>query len=151
VGSALLVTIISSVTVLVTAGVTYLLTARRERTADWRKVKLDLYKEYVAALSGIVEGHDTPEGHFRYVHAVNSLTLVASPKVIRALYAYMDYTTSRNINKSIEQHDKLLTNLMYALRQDVFPHHQPGDASQTFRLITVPPDMRTSRSLPQEK
>ena len=136
---------------IVTAGLTYFFTKRREREADWRKMKLDQYKEYVAALSGIVEGRDTPEGHIRYVDAVNSLTLVASPKVLRELYAYMDYTTSRNISKSIEQHDRLLTNLMHVLRQDVFPHHQHGDASQTFRLITVPPDMRSSRSLSQEK
>jgi hypothetical protein len=133
-----------------TAGLTYLLTKRREREADWRRMKLDHYKEYVAALSGIVEGRDTPEGHIRYVDAVNTLTLVASPPVLHALYEYLDYSASRSANKSIEQHDKILTSLFNALRQDVYRHRRSGD-SQTFRLISIPPDMRSSRSIPQEK
>jgi hypothetical protein len=134
-----------------TAGATYLLTKRREREAEWRKMKLDLYKEYVAALSGIVEGRDTEEGHIRYVDAVNTLTLVASPPVLKALYAYLDYSTSRNVNKTIERHDEILTNLINTLRRDVYPDAHRGGHSQTFRLITVPPDMRSSRSLRQEK
>jgi len=144
---------ISGVTIVtgavVTAVLTYLFTKRREREADWRKLKLDQYKEFVSALSGIVEGRETPEAHLRYVDAVNSLTLVASPDVLRALYAYMDY--SRNTDKTLEQHDRILTNLMNALRQDVYPHRHREDVSQTFRLITVPPDMRSSRSLREEK
>jgi hypothetical protein len=150
VDSALLVAAISGGAVLsgavATAGLTYFLTKRGEREADWRKMKLDQYKEYVAALSGIVEGRDTPEGHIRYVDAVNSMTLVASLQVLRALHAFMDYTTSRNIDKNIEMHDRILTNLIHALRQDVFPHHLHDDTSQAFRLITVPPDLRSSGS-----
>jgi hypothetical protein len=61
----------------------------------------------------------------------------------------MDY--SRNTDKTLEQHDRILTNLMNALRQDVYPHRHREDVSQTFRLITVPPDMRSSRSLREEK
>src|ERR1019366_5507577 len=105
---------------------------RREREADWRGLKLDYYKEYVSALSGIVEGRDTPEGHIRYVDAVNGLTLVASSEVLRALYAYCDYSTSRNPNKSLEQHDKILTSLLDALRQDIDPKHRRRSDNQSF-------------------
>ena len=151
--SGTLVAIISTATAVVvagvTAGLTYLFTKLREREADWRKLKLDYYKEYVSALSGIVEGRDTPEGHIRYVDAVNSLTLVASSEVLRALYAYCDYTTSRNPNKSLERHDKVLTSLLDALRQDIYPKHRRRSDTQSFRLITVPPDMRSSRSIAQ--
>jgi hypothetical protein len=155
VDSAFLLAVISSATVVsgavVTAGLTYFFTKRREREADWRKFKLDQYKEYVAALSGIVEGRDTPEGHIRYVDTINSLTLVASPEVLRALYAYMDHTTSRNANKTREPHDKILTGLMNALRHDVNPRRHREKNLQTYRLITVPPDMRSSRLSLQEK
>ncbi len=67
----MLVAIISAATAVVVAdvaaGLTYLFTKRREREADWRKLKLDYYNEYVSALSGIIEGRGTPEGHIRYV------------------------------------------------------------------------------------
>lgn len=133
-----------------TAGATYLLTKRREREADWRKMKLDLYREYMAALSGIVEGRETEEGHVRYVDAVNSLALVASPPVLKKLYAYLDYNSSSNVSKSLEQHDELLTNLVNALRQDVYPDASRGD-SRAFRLITLPPHIRSPRSLRKEQ
>lgn len=153
--STFLLATISGVTVVsgavMTAGLTYFFTKRREREAGWRKMKLDQYKEYVPALSGIVEGRDTPEGQIRYVDAIESLTLVASPAVLRELHRCMDYTTSRNINKALEQHDKTLTGLMNALRQNVHSHRYRDDDLQTYRSITVPPDVRSSRSLRQEK
>jgi protein required for attachment to host cells len=134
----------------VTAGLTYLFTKHREREADWRKMKLDLYKEYVAALSGIVEGRDTPEGHIRYADAVNSLTLVASPQVLKALYAYLDYTISRNTDKSRESHDEFLTGLVKTLRRDVYPSDRYARDPFQFRLTTVPPHMRISREAAQQ-
>jgi hypothetical protein len=127
-----------------TAGSTYLLTKKREQEADWRKMKLDLYRNYIAALSGIVEGRETPEGHVRYVDAVNSLMLVASSQVLRALYAYMDHTTSRDVDKTRERHDELLTILVNALRKDIYPADRQDNDPLLFRLITIPPHMRPS-------
>jgi hypothetical protein len=148
VDSAALLAAISGATTVtvaaVTAGLTYVLTKRREREADWRKLKLDHYKEYMSALSGIVEGRDTPEGHIRYVDAVNNLTLVASSQVLRALYVYMDHTTSRNMDKNREHHDELLTILVNALRKDIYPADHQGNDLPRYRLITVPPHMRSS-------
>ena len=133
-----------------TAGLTYLLTRRREREADWRELELDRYQEYVAALSGIVEGHATPEGHIRYVHAVNTLTLVASPAVVRALYAYPDYNSFSNVgNKSIDQHDRLMTALFDAVGQVVYPARRRSRDRQGFRLLNLPPDMRPFQSVAQ--
>jgi hypothetical protein len=150
VDSTIVLAVISAVTVLSSAAVAavlpYVLTKRRERETDWRKVKLDLYREYIAALSGIVEGRETEEGHIRYVDAVNTITLVASPAVMEALYAFLDYTTSRSVNKSIEQHDENWTNLINAIHRDIYPAID-ATLPQTYRLITVPPDMRSSSSL----
>ena len=36
------------------AALSYLLNKRRERESEWQKLKLDHYKEYVLALSGVV-------------------------------------------------------------------------------------------------
>src|SRR5208283_5439509 len=103
--SAFLVAAISGATVassaIVTAGLTCFFTTRREREADWRKMKLDQYKECVAAISGNVEGLDTPEGHIRYIFAVKSFTPAASPAVLRALYAYINYSKFGNTNKTL--------------------------------------------------
>jgi hypothetical protein len=134
----------------ITVSLTYLLTRYRERETDWRNLKLDCYKEYFTALSGIVEGRDTPEGHTRYVDAVNGLVLVASPQVLKALYAYFDHTTSRNTDKSIELHDKLLTDLTTTMRQDVYPPDRKARDPLQFRLITVPPYMRRTAETAQQ-
>ncbi len=65
---------------LLVAVVTYVLTKKREHEADWRKAKLEHYREYVAALSAVVQGREiTPSAQARYADAVNALTLVASP------------------------------------------------------------------------
>jgi hypothetical protein len=66
----------------------------------------------------------------------------------RALCAYVDYLASRTIDKNLEKHDRIL---IHPLRQDKFPNHPHGDVSRTFRLIMVPPDMRSVRSSSQEK
>ncbi len=134
----------------ITAGLTYLLTKRREREADWRKMKLELYREYMAALSGIVEGRETPEGHTRYADAVNSLTLVASPSVLKPLYAYLDYNSCRTIDKNLDRHDRLLTGLVRAMREDMYPADREGNNNLSLRLITVPPHSRSSHEAVQQ-
>lgn len=114
------------------------LTRKREHQADWRKTKLEHYREYVTALSGVVQGRlISAEAHERYADAVNSLMLVASGQVLEALYALLAETSSPN--RSDEVHDCLLNDLLRAMREDI----QPGDASElglpAFRLTTVPP------------
>jgi hypothetical protein len=144
--SNVLTAIISAATALcvsmITAGLTNMFTIRREREADWRKVKLELYKEYVTALSGIVEGHATAEAHLRYVNAVHTVMLVAPASVMQSLYAFLDYTRNRNTYESLDQHDKLLSALIHAIRRDAGNAGRRDVDLSTFRLITVPPHMR---------
>jgi len=147
--SAILTTVISPaaaiLVALVTAVLTYVFTKHREREADWRKLKLELYKEYVSALSGIVEGLATDEGHVRYVNAVNTLMLVAPSSVMRSLYAMLDYTNSTNAHRSLEQHDKLLSALIHAIRRDMDATGRHDVDLINFKLITVPPHMRPAQ------
>jgi len=51
---ALLTATTSVIGALAVASLTYIFTRRREHEADWRKMKLDHYREYIAALSGVV-------------------------------------------------------------------------------------------------
>ncbi|HEY1720985.1 MAG TPA: hypothetical protein VGG27_07050, partial [Magnetospirillaceae bacterium] len=73
---------------LITAIVTSLLTRRREREADWRKLKFAQYQEFALALSGVVRERATPERQARYADAFNSMSLIASLPVLAALQAF---------------------------------------------------------------
>lgn len=112
------------------AGATYLLTKRREREADWRKMKLDIYRAYVIALSCTVQHRRTSEDQARYADAANSLTLVASPVILKALYAFQD---------TVADKDECLDNLLNALRHDISPSHQGMSGDLSFRLFSPPP------------
>ncbi len=125
------------------------LTRKREREAVLRQTKLEHYREYVAGLSGIVEGRAvSAEAHERYADAVNGLMLVASGRVLKALYSLLAETSSRN--RSQEVHDALLNDLLKVMREDVLPGDADASELPPFRLTTVPPlayrDMLSQRA-----
>ena len=113
------------------AALTYWATKRREREAEWRKEKLGYYKAFVESMSGIVEGDDTPEGHKLYAKTTNSLLLFAPQTVITALNAFRSEIAISNQSRSPEKHDKLLADLMLAIRKDVGV--QPTDDPAKFK------------------
>lgn len=136
-----LVSAISAVTALAVAAATYALNKRRDREADWRKLKLEHYREYVAALSGVVGQRSTAASQARYSDAVNAMTLVAPANVLRALYGFQDEVSFSNPQPSKQRHDDALTLLLREIRRDVQPR-PPADAGITFRLMDAPPPDR---------
>jgi Zn-dependent protease with chaperone function len=52
---------ISAVAALLVAVVTSVLSRRREREADWRKLRFEQYEEFIQALSGVVRDHATED------------------------------------------------------------------------------------------
>ncbi|HEV3459974.1 MAG TPA: hypothetical protein VHG32_25800 [Thermoanaerobaculia bacterium] len=138
--TAVIAATISGAVGLVALPVTYLFSKRREREAEWRKEKLEHYREFLAALSGIVTGRATPQGHARFADAVNSLTLVAPPEVIAKLYEFLDEVSFRNKERDQRRHDERLSALIQALRRDIQPGPSRADKPLAFRLIDVPPD-----------
>jgi putative exporter of polyketide antibiotics len=48
--ASLLAALISASSAIIVAGVSYYLTKRREREVEWRKLKLEHYQKYIAAL-----------------------------------------------------------------------------------------------------
>lgn len=91
---------------------------KREHESDWRKAKLEHYREYVAALAGVAQGRSAPTAQARYADAVNSLTLVAPPAVLKALYAFQDEISCRNTARSDEVHDRLFASLLAEMLRD---------------------------------
>lgn len=114
-------------------------TKGREHESDWRKMKLERYREFILALSGNVVERATPETHARCSDAVNGLRLVAPPDVLIALDAYLAHTSFRNPDKSIDRHDQLLSILIRAMRKDLQPAYKGKDENLIFRLQGVAP------------
>jgi hypothetical protein len=120
--------------------ITAVLTRQREHEADWRKLKLGQYQEFILALSGVVRERATPEAHRRYADAVNSMNLVAPATVLAALKAFQRELSYINSNRSDHRHDQLLEVLIRAMRHDVHPKGLADDHGLPFRLLGLPPD-----------
>ena len=128
--------------------ITFVLTRRREHEADWRKLKLGQYQEFVLALSGIVRGRATPEAHSHYADAVNSMSLVGTIEVLTALRKFQDEIAwvNQNNRKTDDRHDELLAQLLRAMRKDINPQRSRGDEAYPFRLLGLPPEATRSEA-----
>jgi hypothetical protein len=143
----LIVATISAATAITVAALGYILNKRHERAADWRKLKLDHYKEYVTALSGVVGHRSSPDSQRRYSDAANLMTLVAPPSVLRALYDFQHAVRVGNLDKSLSEHDRTLNVLLSAIRNDVQPE-APNDEGFQFKLWDSPhPSEKTGRGV----
>lgn len=129
--------VVSAAAALLVSSLSFAFGRRQQRENDWRKIKLDLYREYVAALSGIIEGRESAEAQKSYSDAANMLSLVASMPVLEALYAFLDENSWRNLNRTRDRHDALLNRLLRAMRDDLDPNGRNQPVS--FRFISVPP------------
>lgn len=113
------IAIISATAGLITASVTYAITKRREREADWRKLKLEMYREFTLGVAGIAGRDATDENKKRFNTASNALHLIGSKEVVRALHAFRLQISERNTDRSIEAHDLLLSILFWEIRGDL--------------------------------
>lgn len=112
--------IIGSIGAVVVAASTYLLNKRLEREAEWRKEKLEHYKAFVGAVSGIMAGEGTPDGQKAFAKACNDLHLVAPSFVVKALREYQYHLfTYRDGRIATERHNQLLAALFLAMRKDL--------------------------------
>jgi hypothetical protein len=113
---------------------------KRDHEADWRKMKLEQYKEYITALSGTVHHPYDSAVQRRYTDAVNSMGLIAPPKVLIALYGFLDETSFKNVNRTSQKYDSLLSSLMRAMREDSHPKPPDDNKEFIFRTLDCPPD-----------
>lgn len=130
--------VLSAASAIAVASLTYWLTKRREREVDWRRFKLEHYRAYITALSGVTQTTNSPENQRRYADAVNNLALVAPPDALRALYALQDELRADNPHASQETHDAKLSGLLRAIRRDVQPS-TPADEGLVFRIFDPAP------------
>lgn len=118
---------------LLVTSLTFWLTKKKERSAEWRKEKLAYYKAFIESLSGNVEGDATPENHVAFAKATNNLLLFAPQSVIAALNDFRSEISVSNTCRTQEKHDKLLTTLLLAIRMDIGV--KPNDNPSTFTPV----------------
>ncbi|MDQ2773209.1 MAG: hypothetical protein M3Y54_22215 [Bacteroidota bacterium] len=134
---SLITALISTGSAVLVAGLTYYLSKRREQEIEWRKLKLEHYRAYLAALSGVVSSRSTPDNQLKYADAANNIQLVAPEIVLTALYKFQDVIKLSNNAVSIGAHDKALTELLHAMRADVHPNLTRKHGLQ-FQLFDIP-------------
>jgi hypothetical protein len=130
----ILVAVTSAAASIAAAAITFFLTKRKEREAEWRKQKLEHYREFLDALSGTVGTDSTPEGQRRWARATNTIGLVASQTVLLALRRFQDAIARSNPDPSQEAHDRALNQLMLAIRMDLDITPTDDPATFSFRL-----------------
>lgn len=126
----ILVAVISAAASIAVAAVTFFFTKRKEREAEWRKQKLEHYREFLDALSGTVGTDSTPDAQRRWARATNTIGLVASQRVLLALRRFQDAIARSNPDPSQDVHDRALNQLMLAIRADL--DISPADDPDTF-------------------
>ncbi len=119
VNTAVIVSVISAAAGLIAAAVSFYLTKKKEREADWRKYNYEQYKEFMISISGIVGGDSTPEGNRVFAKACNNLHLIGSKGVIVALHAYQDQIRASNLNHLATIEEALLSKLVWEIRKDI--------------------------------
>jgi hypothetical protein len=129
--SDLLSAAIAGLVALIVAIITIRNGTLRDRESDWRRMKLDMYRDYVLAIAGMVEGRANDAAKTRYLDASHSLMLIASPDVLRVLFDFQ--------NDRLDK--KYLTPLFVAIRNDIKPrpdHMDQGIEFQMFNFIGSP-------------
>ena len=109
------IALISAAVSIIVAALSYYFSKLKEREADWRKKKLEMYHQLFESISGIVEGNSTQEAQREFAKSCNVIGLVASAEVIQKLQAFQLASQPQNHG----QHDKALTELLCAIRDDL--------------------------------
>lgn len=133
---AVFVAIISAAASVVVAALTFYLTKRHELAVQLRSEKLNHYKVLFSALSDLaVDGTDKDAANVRFALAVNTIALAAPQEVIVALMAFNDEVKFSNSTRSPEAHDRLLKELLLAVRRDIGLAKGDDVSSFSFHLI----------------
>ena len=133
---AIVVAIIAASSSIVVSALTFFLTKRYELYVQWRNEKMNHYKVLFSALSDLaVDGTDKDDANMRFALASNTISLAAPQYVINDLMAFHDEVKFSNLNKLPERHDKLLNELLLAVRRDIGLAKGDDSATFSFHLI----------------
>ena len=142
----IIVAVVSASASILAAALTFYLTKRHELAVQLRIEKLNHYRVLVASLSDLaVDGTNKDDANMRFALAANTIGLAAPQYVISALMTFHDEVKFSNPHKTQERHDKLLNDLLLAIRKDIGLAKGDDAATFKFHLIGSAP-----QSSPQE-
>jgi hypothetical protein len=134
------VAIITASTSIIVAAITFILTKRAERKDVLQQRKLAHYQELLSAISDLaIDDVDKEKANLKFARSVNTIALVAPQDVISALMTFHDEIKFSNHNRTLEKHDRLLKELLLAMRKSLeLPFHD-NPSSFDFHLIGTKP------------
>ena len=113
--------------------VTFYFSKAAERESEWRKEKLQLYLNFVEALSGITDFEKTRDNEIRFAKACNDLHALASIEVLKALHVYQGKMAISNTSSTPEEKQKALDTLILKIRKDL--KVKPKDKNSEFKML----------------
>jgi hypothetical protein len=117
--------LIGGLVVLIATLITVRSANERDREAVWRKMKLDIYREFILSASGMVEDRADRAAELKYLDASHSLMLVASPEVLKILFLFQKNKLNSDYLKP----------LFIALRNDIKPRPDVLDLHLEFQFF----------------
>jgi len=133
-----LTSLLSALVALATIFVTNYLTRRRELEADWRKLKLVQYQNLIVSFSGIEKSRYTEDTLRVFTDAVNAMSLIGSPSVLRALDQYLKANAYNHPGRNDAEIAELYNLLIHALRDDIGPSRGSDKDDLQFSLLSLP-------------
>ena len=136
----LLITVIPITGSVILACLTYFFTKTLQAKTEWQKEKMNHYKVLLAAISDLAgDERNKEDANKRFALAVNTICLVAPQTVVTALMKFHDEIKMSNKNKTIEKHDRLLIELLLAIRKDIGVSSNDSEKTFSFHLVGGPP------------
>lgn len=132
----IVVAIVGAFVAILTAVVTNHLTKKSQLKFKERKLKEEYYTNYVKAISNNVLMKDE---HAELDDAQNRLILVGSAEVVRILMQFHDAIKPLAPPLSGEEHDKILTDLIKAMRADLYGTRKINNGYPTIHLSGLRP------------
>lgn len=122
--TTIIVALLATFTAIITAIITDFLNKHSKLKFEERKLKEQYYLEFIHALSENMNNTESSEATIKYNHAFNNLTIIASPKVLLALYdlsnLMINHLKNNNVVDYEIQYTKKFTNLIKEMRADLY-------------------------------
>ncbi len=135
--TSIYIAIISASGSILVATLTYFFSKRKDREAERRKLKIEHYENFANAMSQFVMEKISTEARKKFADACNRIFLIASPEVVICLYTLVEEISPRNQKPDKQKHDKLLTELMIAMRKDIGLKNDGFNDSFRFLLLYI--------------
>ena len=132
----IIVAIVGALVAILTAVITNYLTKRNQLKFEERKLKEEYYTNYIKAISNNVLMKDEPA---ELDDAQNRLILVGSADVVRILMQVHDKIKPSAPPLSGEEHDRILTDLVKAMRTDLYGTKKINDGYPMVHLSGLRP------------